>query len=46
MIAENKKEEMGDYMKTAIAKIQTYLPPDADKIQQIYAAGKTSEDCH
>ena len=41
-IAENKKEEMGDYMKTAIAKIQTYLPPDPDKIQQIYAAGKAS----
>ena len=29
-------------MKTAIAKIQTYLPPDPDKIQQIYAAGKAS----
>jgi hypothetical protein len=41
-IAENKKEEMADYMKTAIDKIQTYLPPDADKIQQIYAAGKAS----
>jgi hypothetical protein len=41
-IAENKKEEMGDYMKAAIAKIQTYLPPDPDKIQQIYAAGNAS----
>lgn len=41
-IAENKKEEMGDYMKAAIAKIQIYLPPDADKIQQIYAAGKAA----
>ena len=41
-IAENKKEEMGDYIKAALAKIHTYLPPDPDKIQQIYAAGKTS----
>lgn len=41
-VAANKKEEMADYIKAAIAKIQTYLPPDANKIQQIYAAGKVS----
>jgi len=41
-IAANKKEEMGDYIKAAIEKIQTYLPPDPGKIQEIYAAGKTS----
>jgi hypothetical protein len=41
-IAENKKEELTDYMKKAIAKIQTYLPPDPGKIQKIYAGGATS----
>jgi hypothetical protein len=41
-IVENKKEEMSDYVKKAIAKIQTYLPPDSQKIQKIYADGKVS----
>ena len=41
-IAANKKEDMADYIKAAIAKIQTYLPPDAAKIQQIYAAGSAT----
>jgi hypothetical protein len=41
-IIENKKEEMSDYVKKAIAKIQTYLPPGAEKIQSIYGAGKTT----
>ena len=41
-IIANKKEEMGDYIKAAIAKIQTYLPPSAEKLDQIYGAGKTS----
>jgi hypothetical protein len=41
-IAENKKEEMTDYMKKAIAKIQTYLPPEPEKIQKIYAGGTAS----
>ncbi len=41
-IIENKKEEMSDYVKQAIAKIQTYLPPAPEKIQQIYGAGKTT----
>jgi hypothetical protein len=41
-IIANKKEEMADYVNAAIAKIQTYLPPDPAKIQQIYAGGKTS----
>ncbi len=41
-VAENKKEDMSDYMKQAVAKIQTYLPPDPDKIQKIYADGKIS----
>jgi len=41
-VASNKKEDMADYIKAAIEKIQTYLPPDAAKLQQIYAAGKSS----
>jgi hypothetical protein len=41
-VAENKKEDMTDYVKEAVAKIQTYLPPDPEKLQQIYAAGKVA----
>jgi hypothetical protein len=41
-IIENKKEEMSDYAKKAIAKIQTYLPPSSEKIQKVYGAGKTT----
>jgi hypothetical protein len=37
-----KKEEMADYIKECIAKVHTYLPPDAAKLQQIYAAGKAT----
>ena len=42
IFAQNKKEEMTDYMKKAIDKIGTYLPPDPEKIQKIYAGGGTS----
>src|ERR1700750_3407788 len=41
-VAANKKEDMADYVKAAIEKIQTYLPPDAAKLQQIYNAGKSA----
>ena len=41
-IIEKKKEEMSDYVKAAIAKVQTYLPPDAEKVQQIYAGGSVA----
>ncbi|MBW4360694.1 hypothetical protein [Flavobacterium taihuense] len=41
-IAENKKAEMSDYAQKAIAKIQTYLPPDSQKIQKIYSDGKVA----
>jgi hypothetical protein len=41
-VIENKKEEMSDYMKKAIAKIHTYLPPAPEKIQKIYGSGKTT----
>lgn len=41
-IAANKKEEMSDYVNKAVAKIQTYLPPDPEKLQKIYGEGKVS----
>src|SRR6185295_12387878 len=41
-VAANKKEDMADYIKAAIEKIQTYLPPDAAKLQQIYSAGEAT----
>jgi hypothetical protein len=39
-IAENKKEEMADYIEAALTKIKTYIPPQAETIQKIYADGK------
>jgi hypothetical protein len=41
-VIENKKEEMSDYVKKSIAKIQTYLPPVPEKIQKVYEAGQTT----
>ncbi|MGL2963544.1 hypothetical protein ACSVH2_06955 [Flavobacterium sp. RSB2_4_14] len=41
-VAANKKEDITEYMKKAVAKIQTYLPPNPDKIQAIYASGAVS----
>jgi hypothetical protein len=41
-VASNKKEDMVEYIQASIAKVQTYLPPDAGKLQQIYAAGKAT----
>jgi hypothetical protein len=41
-IIENKKEEMADYVKAAIAKIQTYIPPASAKLQKIYGDGKAA----
>jgi hypothetical protein len=39
-VAENKKADMSDYAKKAIEKVQTYLPPDPEKLQKIYNNGK------
>ena len=39
-IAANKKEDMADYVAKSLEKIKAYLPPDGDKLQQIYGAGK------
>ena len=41
-VAENKKEEISEYVKKAIAKVHEYLPPKPDKLQAVYVAGKTS----
>lgn len=43
-IAESKKEEMTDYMKSAVALVKTYVPPDPSKIQAAKDAGKVSID--
>ena len=41
-IIENKKEELTDYMKQAVALVKTYVPPDPVKIQAAKDAGKVS----
>jgi hypothetical protein len=41
-IAENKKEEMSDYMKEAVALVKRYLPPNPAKIDAVKAAGRLS----
>ena len=38
-IAANKKEDMAEYIAKAMDKINDYLPPDGDKVQQIYNSG-------
>lgn len=43
-VAENKKEELTDYMKQAVALVKTYVPPDPAKIQAVKEAGKISLD--
>jgi hypothetical protein len=39
-VVENKKEEMSGYVKSAVAKVHEYLPPNAEKLQTISASGK------
>jgi hypothetical protein len=41
-IIENKKEELTDYMKQAVALVKTYVPPDPARIQSVKDAGKVS----
>jgi hypothetical protein len=43
-IAANKKEELTDYMKQAVALVKTYVPPDPVRIQAVKDAGKVSLD--
>jgi hypothetical protein len=41
-IAESKKEEMTDYMKSAVALVKEYIPPQPVLIQRAKDAGKVS----
>jgi hypothetical protein len=41
-IAENKKENLSEYVKKCVAKVHEYLPPNAEKLQAINAAGKVN----
>ena len=41
-IIENKKEEMGEYMQSAVALVKSYVPPDPAKIQAAKDAGRVS----
>jgi hypothetical protein len=41
-VVENKKEEISEYMKQAVALVHRYLPPDAGKIQASRDAGKAT----
>jgi hypothetical protein len=43
-IIENKKEELTDYMKQAVALVKFYVPPDPARIQAVKDAGKISLD--
>lgn len=39
-IAENKKEEITDYIESCVKKVHEYLPPKPDVIQTAYAGGR------
>jgi hypothetical protein len=41
-VIENKKEELTEYMKSAVALVHQYIPPDPAKLQAASAAGKVS----
>jgi hypothetical protein len=43
-IVENKKEEMSGYMKSAVALVKSYIPPDPAKIQAAKDAGQGVDD--
>ncbi len=43
-IIANKKAELTDYMKQAVALVKTYVPPDPARIQAEKDAGKVSID--
>ena len=43
-IAEKKKEQLTDYMKSAVSLVKTYVPPNPAKIQAAKDAGKVSID--
>jgi len=41
-IVENKKEEISEYMKEAVALVHQYVPPDPERIAKSKAAGKVA----
>lgn len=41
-IIAKKKEELSDYIDLCLKKIHTYLPPDSEKLQKTYDAGKVA----
>jgi hypothetical protein len=41
-IAADKKEELSDYMKQAVALLKTYVPPDPARLEAAKNAGKVS----
>jgi hypothetical protein len=38
-IAENKKEELTDYMERAVALVHNYMPPSSERMQLVFQAG-------
>ncbi len=44
MIAEHKKEELTDYMKSAVALVSNYIPPNPERLEAAKAAGMVSLD--
>ena len=43
-VVASKKEELAEYMKSAVALVKTYVPPDPAKLQASKQAGKVSVD--
>jgi len=43
-IAENKKEELTEYMQQAVGLVKSYVPPEPARIQAAQEAGKVSVD--
>jgi len=41
-IADNKVDDITDYVEKAVKQVQTYLPPDGAKLQKIYDGGKST----
>jgi len=41
-IAENKAKDIGEYMKSAMELVKSYIPPDPTRIEALKSAGKVS----
>ena len=44
MMAENKKEDLAQYMNSAVSLVKSYLPPDPARIQAAKDAGRVVID--